>query len=374
MKFTCPVSALKKSLSQACRAVPTRPVHPILANVKIDVSPQTIAISGFDLSIGIQSQFIGAVEQTGSITVPAKLLNDVIDKIPSGDVTLDNTKAGECLLTISSGTSIIKIQGCSADEFPDLPIEKGVSYQFPVDAFRAGIHGSLLACSEDETKYVLQGVNLKISAEGSMTFAAADGHRLGKIIVPAPASADSHDTSEEYELTIPSTALQHIQAMLGKSGELEMQCASDRINFRFEDWVLTSRILDGKYPAYESLIAKTFQRSVTFNRLAIIESLQRLSVFTPHTNNVTLAIDSDTSSIHLSTENELGSNGKEKIYGQIEGTSIDVSFNIKYLIEGLKSLVTNTVLMEMNGHLNPVVFTTIGHSPKGLHLVMPVRT
>ena len=371
MKFTCSVSDLKKALANTCRAVPTQPAHPILTNVKIDANLQMVKISGFDLSVGIQSQFTGDIEEIGSIAIPAKLLSDVISKIPESDVTLDDTKTGEYLLTISSGTTVIKIQGCSADEFPDLPIEQGASYKFPVDSFLAGINGSIVACSQDETKYILQGVNLKVSAQ-TVTFAATDGHRIGKVVALSPSSTENH-ISEEYQLTIPSVALQRIRAMLGKAEKLEMRYSSDQITFQSEDWLLTSRILDGIYPNYESLIGTKFERSIALSRLTLIKSLERLSIFASHENLVKLAINSETSNIRLSTSNELGSNGIEEVHGNISGTSIDVAFNIKYLLEGLKTLVTDTILMKMNGNLHPVVFSTTNYSPEGLYLVMPVQ-
>lgn len=380
MQFTCPVSVLRDNLALVSRAVPGRPVHAILASIKVEVKSDRIILSAFDLSIGIQSQFTFVeVEQEGVLTIPAKLLNDVVSKLPNGDVTLDDL-AGECVVTLKAGTSTFKIKSCSAEEFPDLPVEEGLSHRFPVHTFSAGIRGSILACSKDESKHILQGVNLKISADG-LEFAATDGHRLGIVELVTPDCIEQPNTDDETEvevkagikeLTIPSTALQCVQAMLGTEEMVEMLYSSDQVTFKSGNWVLTSRTLEGKYPNYRSLIAKTFDRVVMLDRKKMIESLERVSVFTDSNNLVKLAINGETSSLDLSAENQIGSNGQESLTVEIKGKDLNFAFNIRYLTEGLKSLVTDTILMELNGAKNPVIFTPIGGNSRGLHLLMPV--
>ena len=372
MKFTCSASVLKDNLALVSRAVPSRPVHSILANVKVEVVGGEVIFSAFDLSLGIQTRFECDVEQEGILAIPAKLLNDVVGKLPSGDVTLDDL-AGECLVTLKAATSTFKIKGYSAEEFPDLPAEAGISHQFTSTAFSTGIKRTVFACSEDETKRILQGVNLKISTQ-SLEFAATDGHRLGLVELVTPYYIEQPKKSDEVqELTIPVAALKSVQAMLGTEEQIEMRYSSEQVTFKSANWILTSRTLEGKYPAYRSLIAKIFDRNVTLDRKEVLESLERIAVFTDSNHLVKLAINGATSQLDLSVENQVGGNGYESLNAEINGADLTLTFNLKYLIEGLKSLVTDKILMELNGAKNPVIFTPIGEISAGLHLLMPVN-
>ena len=164
MKFVCTQHDLNINLALVSRAVSTRPTHPVLANIKIEATadPDRIRLTGFDLSLGIQTSFAAQVGEEGTLTLPAKLLNDIVAKLPSGEISLDD-EAGENLVTITSASGRYQVRGMSAEEFPELPsIKQGETNQLSAAAFIDGLKGSLIACSQDESKQVLTGVYLKV--------------------------------------------------------------------------------------------------------------------------------------------------------------------------------------------------------------------
>ena len=385
MKFVCTQHDLNVNLALVSRAVSTRPTHPVLANIKIEATtdPEQIRLTGFDLSLGIQASFGAQVAEEGILTLPAKLLNDIVAKLPSGDITLDD-ESGDNLVTITSASGRYQVRGLSADEFPELPsIEDGETNRLSANAFIDGLKGSLVACSQDETKQILTGVYLKVEPE-RLEFAATDGHRLGIVeVYPAESESapsedgaiDGTETVGSFEVTVPAKALRELEKMLGSRNEkdrLELQLEQGQVVFAWGDQKLTTRTLEGKYPDYRLLIPKQFQRQITLDRKQLLSSLERIAILADQANLVKFSIDSTKGEISLSVEAQDRGSGRESLSAQISGADLDIAFNIKYLMDGLKTLPTQEIVINLNGPLEPVILTPLG-GLKMTYLVMPVQ-
>ncbi len=378
MKFVCTQHDLNVNLALVSRAVPARPTHPVLANIKIEVTsnPDLIRLTGFDLSLGIQTSFIANVIEAGVLTLPAKLLNDIVAKLPSGEIALDD-EAGENLITITSASGRYQVRGMGAEEFPELPsIEDGETNQLSAAAFIDGLKGSLVACSQDETKQILTGVYLKVNAD-CLEFAATDGHRLGIVEVYPPETerAELPATARAFEVTVPAKALRELDKMLGNRHEgdkLELQLEQGQVIFAWGDQKLTTRTLEGKYPDYRLLIPRQFQRQITLDRKQLLGALERIAILADQTNLVKFSIDGTGQSIALSVEAQDRGSGRESLPAQISGADLDIAFNVKYLMDGLKTVPTQEITISMNGPLEPVILTPLG-GIKMTYLVMPVQ-
>jgi DNA polymerase III subunit beta len=382
MKLTSTQKDLSTNLSLVAKAVPSRPTHPILANVKLmaDADSQTVSFTAFDLSLGIHSSFTAEVETSGSITLPAKLLNDIISRLPEGNITIAVAEK-ESLVTITSSSGNYQIRGMGTEEYPDLPgIDDDVRTYLPTDALFDGLRGTLFATSPDDTKQILTGVHLKLNGD-SLEFAATDGHRLA-VVETSLTETDSIDEAGKFQVTVPAKALREVERMLGGSshegGEagknlICFQQEPGQVIFELEKQRLTSRTLDGQYPNYQQLIPQKFEREVVLERKKLIGALERIAVLADQKNNlVKFSIDSENQKLFLSVEAADVGNGKESLDSQISGSSIDVAFNVRYLLDGLKSIVGNELQMQLNGALNPIIFRPLG-SLKMTYLVMPVE-
>jgi DNA polymerase III subunit beta len=385
MKFVCTQHDLNINLALVSRAVSTRPTHPVLANIKIEATtnPDLIQLTGFDLSLGIQTSFMAQVDEEGTLTLPAKLLSDIVAKLPPGEIKLDN-EAGENLVTITSECGRYQVRGMSAEEFPELPsIEQGETNQLSATAFIDGLKGSLVACSQDESKQVLTGVYLKVESD-RLEFAATDGHRLG-IVEVYPNEAETSDTTTadpatsknkgSFEVTVPAKALRELEKMLGSGQEgdkLGLQLEQGQVVFGWGERKLTTRTLEGKYPDYRLLIPKQFQRQITLDRKQLLAALERIAVLSDQTNLVKFSINGENQSIDLSVDSQDRGSGRESLSAQISGENLDIAFNIKYLMDGLKTLLTQEITISLNGPLEPVILTPLG-GVKMTYLVMPVQ-
>ena len=379
MKLVCAQNNLNSHLSLVSRAVSSRPTHPVLANVLLnaDVKTQRVSLSAFDLSLGIQTSFPAQVQESGSLTLPAKLLGDIVSRLPDGDITLDSgTEADAGLLTtLTCASGRYQMRGMAAEEFPELPvIEAGELATLSAEALIDGLRGSLFAASADETKQVLTGVHLSLQPDG-LEFAATDGHRLSVVqTIEEEASPNRSKSETALNVTIPAKALQELIKMLGQGGSsVAVQFDQGQAIFEWTDQRLTSRLLEGQYPNYRQLIPKQFSHQMTVDRRLLLGALERISVLADQKNNIVkLSLNDSTQELTLSVDAQDVGSGLETMPAQISGDSLDVAFNVKYLVDGLKAIATSEVQMQLNTATSPAILSPLG-SIKMTYLVMPVQ-
>ncbi|WP_445637931.1 DNA polymerase III subunit beta [Nostoc sp. DSM 114161] len=384
MKLVCAQSDLSTNLSLVSRAVPSRPTHPILANVLLQADAETnqVSLTAFDLSLGIRTSFNAEVWEGGAIALPAKILVDIISRLPEGEITLDDgsdatspTSSGEGVsVTITPKSGYYEVRAMTPEEFPELPIiENTEVIHLTTTALIEGLRGSLFATSADETKQVLTGVHLTVKQD-TLEFAATDGHRLA---VVETSNERPLDGTSQLEVTVPARALRELQRMLAHNASSDETVAlhldRGQVVFEWQNQRLTSRTLEGQYPTYRQLIPRQFERQVTIERRQFISTLERIAVLADQKNNIVkLSIDSEAQEIVLSCEAQDVGSGREPMPAQISGENIEIAFNIKYLMEGLKELPSSEIQMHLNQSLTPVIFTPLG-GLKMTYLAMPVQ-
>lgn len=405
MKLVCSQSDLNTNLSLVSRAVPSRPTHPVLGNVLLtaEADIQQVRLTAFDLTLGIQTSFAAEVVKGGEIAIPAKLLNDIVSRLPEGEITLED-KAGEgasdtdsehTIVTLTSASGRYQVRGMSSEEFPELPqVAAGVAVHLPVEALVEGLRGTLFATSSDETKQVLTGVHFTMQQD-TLEFAATDGHRLAVVETTNQGNADDETAEEsekelnasensrkpmnevsQLELTVPARALRELERMLAPhqpTDTVALHFEQGQIIFQGTDQRLTTRTLEGQYPPYRQLIPNQFQRQLTIDRRKLLNAVERIAVLADQKNNVIkFSIDSINQHLSLSVEAQDVGSGQESMAAQVTGEGLDIAFNVKYLIDGLKALSTSDIQIQMNAPNSPVILTPLG-GRKMTYLVMPVQ-
>lgn len=379
MKFICTQSELNTHLSLVSRAVPSRPSHPVLANVlvAVDEATQRVTMTGFDLSLGVQTVFPAQVEAGGRLTLPAKLLSDIVSRLPAGDVTVSN-EDNEAIAILTCAAGSYKVRGMDASEYPELPtLETSEVAHLPVDALIDGLRGSLFATSADESKQVLTGVHLAVESD-SLEFAATDGHRLAVVQTPMDREGGSVTESGDAQLnvTVPGKALRELERMLQmpQAGEaIAVRFDHSQLVIQWDNQQLTSRLLEGQYPNYRQLIPQQFAVQMTVDRRSFASALERIAVLADQRNSIVkLELDALKQELVLSVDAQDVGSAREAIAAQISGDDLEAAFNVKYLLEGLKALPANEVQMQFNTSTSPAILTPLG-GVKMTYLVMPVQ-
>jgi DNA polymerase III subunit beta len=369
VKLVCPQNELSAKLSLLSRVVPTNPNHPVLANVLFTAAEGRLNLAVFDLNLGMQVSIPAEVQSPGAITLPARFLNDIVTRLPNAPVEL----AVEGLsTTITCGQGQYQMQGIGAEEFPELPeIETGTPLLLPSEMLLEGLQGSLFAASSDEAKQLLTGLHFNIREE-CLEFAATDGHRL------AVTTASQAVETAEIAMTVPAKALRELERLLGRrETTLTLRFDPAQIVFEFgvdqETARLSSRLLEGQYPAYHQLIPRQFERQMTVDRQLFVGALERIAVLAAQKNNIVkLKLDSVRQEVGLSAEAPQFGSGEEALPAQISGADLEIAFNVRYLIEGLKAMGSSEIQFQMNAETTPVVISPVS-GRKMAYLVMPIQ-
>ena len=389
MIIICASFDLKDHLSLVSRAVPSRPEPPVLGNVLIQASEtsQKVSLIAFDGSLGIKTSFNAQVDTGGSITLPARLLNDIVTRLPEIEITLQVPEAeseeANFVTTISSTSGQFQLTGIDAAEFPELPtIEpEAQTIELPIAVLNQGLGGCLFAASTELSKQILTGVHLKIQGIGqgggdTLEFAATDSHRLA-VVATNLNDSESESTVElpPLAVTIPAKALRELERIVSNAAEgdkVKVSFDEQVMVFEYRDRLLTSTKISGDYPAYGQLIPQKFSREIILDRKRLISSLELVAVLAQKNNLVKFSLHKDNSELVVSADAQDIGNAEQSLPAEIMGDDIEIAFNIKYLMDGLKALSTTEIKMQLNEGYQPVIFSPLG----GLtmtYLVMPVQ-
>ena len=379
MKLVCSQAELNASLQLVSRAVATRPTHPVLANVLLtaDAGTGRLSLTGFDLSLGIQTSLPAAVETSGAITLPAKMFGEIVARLATDSPISLSCPEGEEQLELTNLSGSYRMRGMPADDYPDLPLaQSGTPIRFHAEALVKGLRATLFASSPDENKQLLTGVHLRLDGEG-LECDATDGHRLAVQRLSHAVEAAAGPDGEDFAVTVPARSLRELERILsGRSSQepLSLFCERGQVVVISADQVLTSRSLDGTYPNYRQLIPPSFQRRLVLERRAFIAALERVAVLADQHNNV-VKISADpaagTATIRADAQ-DVGS-GSESLAATIEGEAIEIAFNVRYLLDGLKAMASDQVVLQCNASTTPAVLAPVGVDEAFTYLVMPVQ-
>ncbi|KGG16079.1 MULTISPECIES: DNA polymerase III subunit beta [unclassified Prochlorococcus] len=381
MKLVCSQSELNSAIQLVSRAVATRPTHPVLANILLTADEGTgkLSLTGFDLNLGIQTSLNASVEISGAITLPAKLFGEIISKLSSEfPITLVKNESTDQVELISK-SGIYQVRSMAADDFPELPIVQNESFlKVNSNSFAYALKSTLFASSSDEAKQILTGVNLCFEGT-SLKSAATDGHRLAVLNLTEVLSTSSNNSEnqESIEITLPSRSLREVERFLStcnSNTEISFFYDQGQVVFISSDQIVTTRTLDGSYPNYKQLIPDTFKHELILDRKIFISALDRISVLAEQHNNVIkIATNKKLNILNITADaQDLGS-GSESIPIKFDSEDIQIAFNSRYLLEGLKVINTDNISLKFNAPTTPAIFTPSDEDTSFIYLVMPVQ-
>ncbi|EAU71189.1 DNA polymerase III subunit beta [Synechococcus sp. BL107] len=382
MKVVCSQSELNAALQLVSRAVATRPTHPVLANVLLtaDAGTNRLSLTGFDLNLGIQTSLAASVETSGAITLPARLLGEIVSRLASDSpITLATEESGEQVqLTSLSGS--YQMRGLPADDYPELPmVESGMTLKLQPAGLVQALKGTLFASSADEAKQLLTGVHLRFNAK-ALEAAATDGHRLAVLQVDdalQDAASASDDASEGFAVTLPARSLREVERLMAgwrSEDPVSLFCDRGQVVFLAADQMVTSRTLEGTYPNYGQLIPDGFNRTLALDRRGLIAALERIAVLADQHNNVVkFTSQPDEGVVQISADAQDVGSGSESLAASLTGDAIQIAFNVRYLLDGLKAMGSERVVLHCNAPTTPAVLKPEGDAEAFTYLVMPVQ-
>jgi DNA polymerase-3 subunit beta len=384
MKLVCSQAELNASLQLVSRAVASRPTHPVLANVLLtaDAGTGRLSLTGFDLSLGIQTSLAASVQTSGAITLPARLFGEIVARMPADSPIGLQCEEGSEQVELTSASGSYQMRGMPADDFPELPLAQvATPIRLDAEALIKGLRATLFASSGDEAKQLLTGVHLGLDANG-LECAATDGHRLAVLRLqngadaPAAAGEPADQAADQLDVTVPARSLRELERLLSSRGAADpvsLFCDRGQVVFQWADQVLTSRSLDGTYPNYRQLIPESFARSLQLDRKGLVGALERVAVLADQHNNVVkLSSDPAAGQLAISADAQDVGSGSEALAAEVSGEAIQIAFNVRYVLDGLKAMGSERVELRCNAPTTPVVLSPLDE-PAFTYLVMPVQ-
>ena len=387
MKVVCSQSELNGALQLVTRAVATRPTHPVLANVLLtaDAGSGRLSLTGFDLNLGIQTSLPANVESSGTITLPARLLGEIVSRLSSDSPLTLATADGGDQVQLTSLSGSYQMRGMPADDYPDLPmVESGTTLKLQATALVQALKGTLFASSSDEAKQLLTGVHLTFRNR-SVEAAATDGHRLAVLEVEealqedplSTAVGDAEDVDAGFAVTLPARSLREVERLVAgwRSEEpVSLFCDRGQVVFLAAHQMVTSRTLEGTYPNYRQLIPDGFTRTFALNRLGLVAALERIAVLADQHNNVVkFSSQPEDGLVQLTADAQDVGSGSESLGAVLTGEATEIAFNVRYLLDGLKAMGCDRVVLYCNTPTTPAILKSEVDTEAFTYLVMPVQ-
>ena len=382
MEIVCNQNELNNAIQLVSKAVASRPTHPILANILLtaDQGTNKISLTGFDLNLGIQTSFDATVKNSGAITIPSKLLSEIVNKLPSETpVNLVVDENSDNIL-IKSDTGKFNLKGIPSDDYPNLPfVESGTSLNIDPSSFLQALKLTLFASSNDDSKQLLTGVNFTFKQK-YLESASTDGHRLAVVLIGNEENIEDKENSslneDNFSVTIPTRSLREIEKLLTlRSTEKSIKLFYDKgqVVFISSNQIITTRTLEGDYPNYSQLIPDNFSKLFIFNTKKLTDALERIAVLADQQSSVVkIKLDENNLALISADAQDIGS-ANESIPVSYSGENFDIAFNVRYLLEGLKVISSENVVLKCNLSTTPAVFVPEDNINSFTYLVMPVQ-
>ena len=342
MRFIVSTSTLLKQLQSVSGALSNSTVLPILENFLFEIKDGNLTISATDLQTSMTTSLTVEAKENGRIAIPSRILLDTLKSLPEQPIAfnIDDTTFA---IEINAGDGKYKLSGENGEDFPKIPVvENASSVNLPASLFAEAINKTIFAVSNDELRPAMTGVYCQLSTS-SLTFVATDAHKLVRYRRKDAKAAST------ASFILPKKALNLLKSALPSEDiNVSVEYNSTSAFFKFSNINLVCRLIDERYPDYEAVIPKNNPNKLTIDRQAFLSSLNRVAIYANKTTHqVRLKING--SELNISSEDiDFANEAHERLSCQYDGEDIEIGFNAKFLIEMLKNLAGEEVMLEMS--------------------------
>ncbi|HTL47969.1 MAG TPA: DNA polymerase III subunit beta [Verrucomicrobiae bacterium] len=336
---------------------------PILSNLLMETEGDgSVRLVGTDLEVGISTLLPAKVIKEGSITIPAKKIQEIVRELPDGEVEISVAKNNA--INIRGGKAFFKIMGLAKEDYPKLPeFDEKNTVEIDQSLVKESFELTSFAISYDETRYVLNGVLLTIQGD-QIKFVATDGRRLAFIDKKLAKAA-----KQNFELIIPTKAVQEVMKNLGWEGAVKISPSKNQVIFQIGDTLIFSRVIEGNFPNYEQVIPKSEKTFSQASREDFLQAVRRTSLLTS-ADSPAVKLDFVKGKILISSRSPNLGEAKEELSADVKGEDLAIGFNPQYLIDVLKNLDIDNISISLSDPDKPgLVKGKEGY----LYVIMPMQ-
>lgn len=363
MKFTCIKNKLQEAISIAQKAVTGKSPMPILQGIYISAKDDHLTLIGSDIDLSIETKLAADVQEEGTIVVDAKLFGEIIRKLPNS--TVEITTVGNNSIEIICEKSKFTLIHMDAEEFPNLPnINENMIFSISQKVLKNMIKGTIFAIAQDETRPILTGILFEV-IDKKLNLVALDGYRLAL-------RSNSIDNENTINAVIPGKTLNEVAKILSEDDEnVNITFTPNHILFNLGQTKIISRLLEGEFIRYNSIIPEEYNLKVIAKRGELLNCIERASLMGKEGNTNLVKFDIKDDTLIITSNSQLGK-VREELNIILQGDELQIAFNSKYLIDALKIIDEEEIVLEFSSSVSPCIIKNTENT-KYTYLVLPVR-
>ena len=370
MKLSCLQENFSRGLNICSRITSGgKPGLPILENVILIAKKGLLELSSTNLEVAITTQVRAKVEKQGKITIPAQLLANYVDLLPNEALTLTTTNHE---LTIKSKNQKAKIKGISAEEFPIIPqIEKKDKYIIESKNLKDALEKTSFTISPTETRTEISGALFAFNwpKKNILTIVSTDSYRLARCEIPFKKPIGE----KREDIIVPLKTIREILRIITNKGDVELYLVPNQILFVYEGTELISRIISGAYPDYEQIIPDKIVTRAHLEKENFLKIIKAASFFAePGVNDISLEFLPKKNSLLVTSVNDKIGEYAAEVKTEISGQPCKITFNYRYLIDGLANMGHGEISLEIVDSNTPGLIKSVD-DPSYLYLIMPIQ-
>jgi len=341
MKFIIERESLMKPLQLVSGVVERRQTLPILSNVLMVATSDSLAMSATDLEVEMQAQSALKDAKPGEITLPARKFMDICRALPDQskiEVNVDGARA-----VIRSGKSRFVLSTLPASEFPNIETSKSVlSFTIPQSRLKQIMERTQFAMAHQDVRYYLNGMYMETN-ENLLRMVSTDGHRLALCETKADIKQ-----KENQQIIIPRKGIQELLRLLdGSDKPAQVQVGTNYIRVTTDDMGLTSKLIDGRFPDYQNVVPEGGNKVVTCMRNALKQSLNRVSILSNEKYRG-IRLQFTKGLLRIFAHNPEQEEAEEEVPVDYSDENLEIGFNVNYLLDAIAACTSEQVKLSLS--------------------------
>jgi len=368
MKIVCQKDKILKAINSVTKAVASKTTMPILEGILIQTNDKEVKLTTYDLEIGIEYIIDADVKEQGATVVNAIMFSEIIRKLPDTEIKISLNEQN--LLVIECEGSLYKLATMNPEEFPELPqINIENSIEIEQNTLKDMIRKTIFAVSSEENRPIFTGCLFEIK-NNKLNVVAVDGFRL------AWKSKFLQNNSNNFEAVIPGRTLNEVnKIILDSFDSVKIGVAKNQALFEMENCKLVTRLLDGEFLNYASVIPENWETRITVNKNNIQNCFERISLISASSiekeKKYPVKLSVDVGKVTIYCTNQTG-DAKEEMYVSTEGQNLEAGFNPKYFLDALRAIDDEEINIDLGTSISPCIIRPVDEGDY-IYMILPIR-
>ncbi len=364
MKIICNTTVLAEACNIVQRSVPQKSTLPATEGIFLQAKNSKLTLTGYDLDVGITTSIECSAESEGSIVLSARLLCDILRRLPSQSVTISSDSHNLCKIT--SGEAEFSLVGIPADDYPELPtVSGGIPFAIKQGILKNMVKQTIFAVAVQDIKPVHKGIKFEIE-NNNLRLISCDGFRL------AIRNEAIEYSGEDMTFVVPAKTLSEVVKLTeDDDANVTFSIGKKFILFEIGNYRIISRLLEGEFFNYKNAIPSESSTKARVNLKLILESVERTSLLITSKIKSPIRCIFDDNTIRISSATSLGA-ATDKISASIEGKRVEIGFNNTYLTDCLRTVDVDEVNIELSSPVSPIIIKPI-EGDSFIFLIIPMR-